>query len=242
MTSITKFLAATAISAMTLAGCSEGGSGEANAAEAPEANSSTNWVRSVSETPEGGYLMGNPDAEVKLIEFASLTCPACRNWHETAMQDLKGKYIASGDVSYELRTFVLNTPDYIATMVSRCTTPEAFFALSGAFFERQQQWLGQFQTISEADQQRIQSMGPAEGIVELGRLGGVADFVKARGIPASKFESCLTDEAEQAEVEEIRRSGVEDLGVAGTPTFFVNGDRMDGNTWEAVQQRLDAAL
>ncbi|MGB3721961.1 MAG: thioredoxin domain-containing protein [Pacificimonas sp.] len=235
--------------ALAVTGCNETGEGTAQAGTANEtADTSsavagdTKWVRTLTKTDAGGYLMGNPDAEVKLLEFGSLTCSHCATFHEQAMTELKGDYIASGQVSYELRPFVLNMPDFIATTLAKCTTPEAFYALSDAFFENQASWLGEFQQISPADQQRLQGMAPEDALVEFGRLGGVDKFVQARGLPASKYASCMADEDLRNEIEEIRRAGIEDYKVGGTPTFYIGDEQIEGNTWAGVKAALDEAL
>ncbi|MBV7256494.1 DsbA family protein [Pacificimonas sp. WHA3] len=227
-----------------IAGCGEAGDSAANASPSAEsaAESGTNWVRTLAKTEEGGFLMGNPDAKVKLVEFGSLACSHCATFHAESMQDLKGKYIASGDVSYELRTFVLNQPDFIATMLARCTTPEAFFALADSFFERQQAWMTPFMQLKEEDIKQLEGLDQKAQLVRFGQLGKLDEFVKARSIPASKFSSCISDQASQDELENIRKAGLEDYGVASTPTFVINDERIDANVWAQVQAALDEAL
>ncbi|MEE4349525.1 MAG: thioredoxin domain-containing protein [Pacificimonas sp.] len=217
--------------------------GSAEGTDAPvSADPDSNWVRTVTKTPEGGYLMGNPDARVKLIEFASLACPGCARFHADSMSELKGEYVASGDVSYELRTFVLNQPDYVATAIARCQTPQAFFALADAFFSNQRDWLAGFQNLQEADIERLSTMNPTDAMVEFGRMGGVAEFVRSRGIPAAKYEECVRDEDTLAEVEAIRKSGIEEYNVTGTPNFVLNGEPIDGFSWEEIKAEINAAL
>ena len=196
----------------------------------------------MTKTAEGGYRIGNPDAPVKLVEFGSLSCSHCATFHEEAMQELKGEYIASGDVSYELRTFVLNPPDLLATLLARCSTPEAFFALSDAFFENQQSWFEPFTQLTEAQQNELQSMDPKAGRVRFAEMGELDEFVRARGIPASKFRSCIDDESGLEELDGIRQSAIEDYELTGTPTFVLNGERIDANRWDQVKTAIDGAL
>ncbi|EMD84522.1 thioredoxin domain-containing protein [Pacificimonas flava] len=212
------------------------------AAEGADTGNDGNWVRQITKTPEGGYLMGNPDAAVKLVEFGSLACSHCADFHEQSMRELKGDYIASGDVSYELRTFVLNPADFVATAVARCTTPEAFYALSDAFFENQGTWLQGMANISQEDAARLEGMNPSQAMVEYGKLGGIDDFVRARGIPESKYQQCVSDESTLAEVEAIRTDAIENYDLTGTPTFAINGERIEAGTWPDVKKAIDAAL
>lgn len=235
-----------AVSIVVLAACTEGEEATAASADtdtsASETADSETWVRTIAKTDEGGFRIGNPDAPVKLVEFGSLSCSHCASFHEEAMSDLKGEYIASGDVSYELRPFVLNTPDYVATSLARCTTPEAFFALADAFFENQQSWMGGFQAVTEDDMQRLAGMDPSAAMVEFGKLGGLDQFVRARGIPASRYEECVADPENREEVEAIRTDALETYSLTGTPTFVINGEKVDAANWQQVEQQLQQRL
>lgn len=238
---------AAAASAALLAACSDGGeatatpdAGAENVANQPAQGE--NWVRTIEETDDGGFRIGNPDAPVKLVEFGSLSCSHCANFHEEAMTDLKGEYIASGEVSYELRPFVLNPPDYVATALARCTTPEAFYALADAFFENQQTWLGAFQNVSQDEVQRLGSMDPSAAMVEFGKLGGLDEFARARGIPASRYQDCVASTEAREAIEAIRTNAVETYNLTGTPTFVINGERIDAANWEQVEQELQQRL
>ena len=235
------FRAAAAATAMIvgLAGCNEGS--EATAKTNLEADTSTNWVRQIERTEEGGFRIGNPDAPVKLVEYSSFSCPHCAAFHEEALTPMKGEYISSGKVSFEFRPFVRNPQDLIATAVTTCQKPEGFFALADAFFENQEGWLGGFSGISEADQQRVASLPREQQLVEIGRLGNVDDFVRPRGISSAKFESCVNDPKALALAEKVMAEG-RDIGLTGTPTFVLNGEKIDASNWDQVKSKLDAAL
>ena len=69
------------------------------------------WSKLVSRTPEGGYLMGNPKADVKLVEFGSMSCPHCAEFEEKGAQKLINDYVKTGRVSYEFRNFVRDPLD-----------------------------------------------------------------------------------------------------------------------------------
>src|SRR5918998_1867242 len=72
------------------------------------------WSQVVTKTPEGGFMMGDPQAKVRLLEFASMTCPHCKEFDETGVQPLIDKYVKSGQVSYELRNYVRDGFDVAA--------------------------------------------------------------------------------------------------------------------------------
>lgn len=218
-----------------------------SAAPAATATSNTaatkDWTAVLAATPEGGFRMGNPDAPVKLIEFASLTCPHCRDFHKAAMPKLKGDYIKSGQVSYELRNFVLNGPDFAATLLARCQGPAAFFKLVDTFFEQQDSWTAPFAKLTEADQQRLQALPQNQQIAGLADAGGLDDFMRTRGLPKAKFNQCLTNEAEIAKLSAIRNEAISKYQLTGTPSFVINGEtQKDVFDWASLEPKIQEAL
>src|ERR687892_1780859 len=103
---------------LALAGCG-GGDQANNAATANTAAPLTqipapnngDWTQVVSQTPEGGYRMGNPDAPVKLVEYASITCHVCQQFAEAGTERLENVYVSSGQVSWEYRPFMIFPTD-----------------------------------------------------------------------------------------------------------------------------------
>lgn len=239
-----------------LVGCGNESSGNAAQAVQPAASKTASattsaaaaapardWVAVVEKTPEGGFRIGNPDAEVKLLEFASLTCPHCRDFHAQAMAPLKKDYIASGKVSYELRNFVLNPADFAATLLVRCQGPGPYYKLVDSFFETQSSWIEPFTKFTEEDQKRLNAIPAEQRIVTYADEGGLDELMKARGMSKARFEQCLMDPAAAAELDRIRTDAVTTYKVTGTPSFVINGKKQDDvYGWEALRPKLDAAL
>ncbi|WP_353216437.1 thioredoxin domain-containing protein [Sandarakinorhabdus sp.] len=202
-----------------------------------------NWAEVVTATPEGGFRMGNPNAKVKLLEFASLTCPHCKDFHEAAAATIKSKYVASGNVSYEYRNFVLNGPDFAATVLSRCQGPEAFFGLLDAFYADQAGWIEPFGKLSKTDQEALGKLPEDEQVRRMAELGGLADYVKLRGIPRAKFDQCLSDPAQAKAVNDLRNQAVNEYKLTGTPSFIINGTVQEGVfEWRDLEVKLQTAL
>ncbi|WP_372916849.1 thioredoxin domain-containing protein [Sandarakinorhabdus sp.] len=219
------------------------GGDKASTAPAVVAPAGLNWVDLVTATPEGGFRMGNPDARVKLVEFASLTCPHCREFHEAATAAIKSKYVASGNVSYEYRNFVLNGPDYAATVLARCQGAGAFFGLLDSFYTDQAGWTEPFSRIAKADQEALGKMPEDQAVRRLAELGGLADYVKLRGMPRAKFDQCLADPAQMKAINDLRNLAVNELKLTGTPSFIINGTVQEGVfTWADLEPKLQTAL
>src|SRR5690242_15848385 len=73
--------------------------------------SQRDWSRSVVETQNGDFRMGNPNAKVNLVEYGSLACSHCRAFEQTAYEPLVRSYVRTGSVTYEFRSVLLNAPD-----------------------------------------------------------------------------------------------------------------------------------
>lgn len=201
------------------------------------------WTTVYAATPQGGFRMGNPDAKVKLVEFASLTCPHCREFHEAAMQTIKSKYVASGNVSYEYRNFVLNGPDFAASLLARCQGAQPFFGLLNAFYKDQTSWTEPFMNMSPEESKRLAALPPEQQIAAMAEAGKLDAYVRARGIPRAKFDQCLADPKAQATLSALRTEASDVYKLTGTPGFIINGVTQENvYNWETLEPKLKAAL
>jgi protein-disulfide isomerase len=85
------------------------------------------WTRTVTTTAAGAYVLGKPDAKVRLVEYLSYTCPHCAHFTAEAAAPLTRDYIAKGLVSYEIRNAVRDHFDFVAALLARCGGPAKFF-------------------------------------------------------------------------------------------------------------------
>jgi protein-disulfide isomerase len=238
------FLAATAL---TLAACNDSKTAAPAAADAAgpavAAPAGKAWVDVVSATPEGGFRIGNPDAKVKLVEFASISCPHCREFHEQGMETLKNKYVASGNVSYEYRNFVLNIADQAATVLARCQGETAFFGFLDALYRDQAGWFEPFTKLPEGALNGLANLPVEQATARAAELGGMPDYMKLRGIPRAKFDQCLADPAAYKVLDTLKNQAVNDYKLTGTPSFIINGAVQEGAyTWADLEPKLQAAL
>lgn len=200
----------------------------------------TSWADMIEQTPEGGYRMGNPEAPIKLIEFASMTCPHCAHFTEEGGEELRNQFVASGRVSWEFRNFVMNPLDLTLAMAIRCGAPESFFALTEQALANQETFI---ETWTQAGEQRAMqavNLPPEQRYNAIAELVGIDDFFAARGIAADQTKSCLAKgEAGEVLVKATQEQG-EQHNITGTPSFLINGALADINTWADVKARLEA--
>lgn len=212
-------------------------------AAAPARPAATNWLARVAVTPQGGLLIGNPAARVKLVEFGSLTCPHCRAFHQTGVPALKARYVASGRVSYEYRPFTLNGIDLMAGLLLQCQAAPAGWALLDRTYARQDELVTPFMAIAEADRTAVAALPQEAQGPRMAELGKLPAFAAAAGVPRARYDACLADKPAMERLLAIRADAVQTHGLTGTPSFLING-RMVADTfdWATLEPRLAAAL
>jgi len=208
----------------------------------PPANG--DWSQIVSSTPAGGFVMGNPTAKVKLVEYGSMTCPHCREFDETGAQPLINKYVKTGRVSYEFRNYVRDPFDLAGALIARCNGPKGFFPLTRAMFKDQPNWMAKLQKVSAQQQQALTSLGPDRQFLEIAKLAGFQQWAAQRGLPSAKSSACLSNEAEINRLVQMTSDATTEFPqFPGTPSFTVNGQFLDkAGTWVLLEPKLREAL
>ena len=179
-----------------------------------------------AEAPEGFFAaerplpemeMGSKDAKVVITEYASMTCPHCKTFHESTLPKLKEQYVDTGKVRYQLREFAFDPLSAAAFMLARCAPNDGYFPMVDILFESQTEW--------------SRSQNPANALFEKAKLAG---FTRP------EFDKCLSDQALLDNVNAVRREG-EKFGVRGTPTVFVNGEKVE-SSFDAISKAVEAQL
>jgi protein-disulfide isomerase len=161
--------------------------------------------------------LGKADAPNTIVEYASMTCPHCAQFHKIVLPELQTKYIDTGQARLILREFPLDGLAVAAFMLARCAGPDRYYPMVGAMFETQQTW----------------AVPGADGKEKLLLIAKQAGFSK------EKFDQCLADKELFNKIVETRTRGNEEFGVESTPSFFVNGKRLTG---EHTLQDFETAL
>lgn len=232
---------------LLLAGCGDQKAGDTTGSSggsaAPiAAPAGADWTQTIAETPEGGYRMGNPDAPVKLVEYASYTCSHCAEFAEKAsapLQDL----VKSGRLSWEFRPFLLFPTDPGITMLVRCHGANASFLLTDQLFASQPDWVARLQALPPEEGQRINALPPQQQLGAIVKAAGLDQFFRQRGMPEARIASCLADRQGLDRVMGITKTASEEMEVQGTPTFFINGEKVENAaSWEALEPEIRKAL
>jgi len=213
--------------------------GEVAAAVAAPAGST--WTATASRTAEGGWLVGNPDAPIKLIEYGSLTCPACAAFSVAGSAPLHADYIDTGRVNYEFRSVLIHgIVDLLITRMLECAPVASAVPLADQVWANLDTVSGGFQANGPALEQAM-NLPETERFVQLSQLGGLTNFFAARGISADQANACMADAAAVEALAEATGAQAEKDGVNSTPTFLLNGQKLDGTGWGDVEAALQRA-
>lgn len=237
-------LALAAPLALVLAACGSGAEEtaalEGEAIAAVPAPAGTAWTDVTTVTEQGGFQVGNPDAKLKLVEYASHTCGACAQFAATGVEPLMQDYVSKGTVSFEIRPLLRDPLDVTISVLARCGSPEGFHALSEQGWASLTQFSENLQSAPGAYEAAMQ--GPIEQrFTTLAQGAGLFDFFAARGISTDQAQACLADTDNISAIAEKSQTQATADGVTGTPTFFLNGTRVDGTSWAALEPVLQSA-
>lgn len=201
------------------------------------------WADVVNQTTDG-YLMGNPNAKVKLVEIASLGCPYCKKFDDEGVPHVIDD-VKTGKLSWEFKPYPIHGPvDIAAELIATCNGPKSFFPLALAMYKDQQTWMGKVEAAPPDKLQQIQNMPGSQPITALANLAGLPDWAAARGVPHAKSQQCLTDQKMIDHFVQLTTDVNNDYpDFKGTPSFVLNGKFLDNiGTWDKLQPQLDSAL
>ena len=233
-----RWIEAVAVAAV-LGGAASAADAQAGKAAPTAKPAARDWTRVVAVTPEGGFRMGNPNAAVKVVEYGSMTCPGCAAFSASAKAALPAQ-VRTGKVSFEFRNMVLNVVDLTASMLARCSGPANFFPFTDRLFATQPQWAGKIGAMTQAQREQLQALSPHQQLSRIGEVTGLTQMAAQAGLPSAKAAACLADKAGLDRIVQMRQAA-QTLGVAGTPTFLVNGAKVHAHDWAELQAEIRKA-
>lgn len=166
--------------------------------------------------------LGNLDAAVQVIEYASYTCPHCANFHADQLPQIKANYIDTDLIGFTYREVYFDAPGLWASMVARCGGETRFFGISGLLYEQQQTWAR-----GETGEDIITSLR------NIGKVAGLTD---------EALDVCLTDEATAQELTGWYRYNADADDVQSTPSFVINGEKYPNMNYADFAAVLDEKL
>lgn len=220
MTTLTRRKALTGLLAVPAAGvllssCSDeeakqtssGGSETRPAASntpAPASSGSVDMAKLLEPGALPEMMIGEADAPVTVVEYASMTCGFCATFHRDTYPEIKTRYVDTGKVRFIVREFPFDPRSAAAFMLARCSG-DRYFAMVDVMFQQQDNWAR----------------------AEDGRAA-MLQIAKLAGFSQEEFEACLTDQKLLDDVNKVRNRAANEFEVDATPTFFINGSKYSG--------------
>jgi protein-disulfide isomerase len=171
-------------------------------------------------SPLGEKSLGKEDAPVTIVEYASMTCGHCANFHKNTLPEIKKQYIDTGKVRMIFREFPLDPVSAAGFMLARCAPEEKYFDVMDALFADQRAWAF--------------TNDPYNSML---------NFSKQLGFTQESFEACLTNQSLLDGVNAVRDKGGNEFKVDSTPTFFINGEKVSGAlSFEEMSKIIDKNL
>jgi protein-disulfide isomerase len=164
-------------------------------------------------------FLGKEDAPVTIVEYFSLGCPHCKNFHENILPKLKTDYIDTGKARLVFRDFPLDNVAYAAALLTRCVNDLAYFPMVDTLFQQQETW-------------HVQN-----GVEQ------IKTIAKTAGMDDTAFNACLTNQASKDKIKAVQDEAVNTLKINSTPTFFINDRVLTGvGEYEPFKATIEAAL
>ncbi len=173
-------------------------------------------------TEPGDFSLGSPAAKVKIVEYASFTCPHCARFHETIWPTLRRDYIDTGKVYFTLREVYFDRYGLWGALVARCGGEMRYFGIHDMLLAQQKDWAG--------------SEDPMQTVEKLKTIG------RAAGLDDAAMEVCLNDTANAEALIKRFQTNMEADGVKGTPTIFVNGAMHSNMGYDELKEIIEAEL
>lgn len=193
----------------------------AEVAKAPEAPAkSTDEVLAISDKD---VVLGDKNAPVTIVEYASMSCSHCADFHNNSFDELKTKYIDTGKVKFVFRDFPLDEPAMRGSMLARCASRdgvESFLKFTKVMFSTQDDWASK------------------KNYLEV-----LSNMAKLGGMKGEDFESCMADKELEKQIMAGKFDAAKSLQLRSTPSFYINGELHNGaKDVKYMSEAIDAAI
>ena len=173
----------------------------------------------VTQVGDDEHILGDTDAPITIIEYSSLTCPHCASFHNDTLPQLKEEWIETGKAKLVYRHYPLDRLALAGALVANCFEGDRFFAVLNLMFSQQRQW--------------TRSDNPGQALLKI---------ASQAGMDRDTFDQCLRDEQEQKKILDRQQVGRDQANVQSTPTFLIDGEKLEGaKPYADFEKALEAA-
>jgi len=171
---------------------------------------------------ETDFIVGDENAPITIIEYASMSCSHCANFHTNTLPELKKEYIDTGKVRMVFRDYPFNYPALMGSMMMRCIPSDLRYDYMNALYQLQSIWVNRDPSITKIELYKIMQSG---------------------GMTKDEFDACYKDLDIENQILEGVMAAQKDLNIKSTPSFIVNGNLIEGNkSIKEFRQIIDKIL
>mgnify|MGYP000681058084 FL=1 len=176
----------------------------------------------VLEVTEDDFVVGDKNAPVTIIEYASLSCSHCADFHNNTLEDLIKEYVDTGKARIVFRDFPFNYPALIGSMVLRCIPEDVRYDYMNALFQLQSKWVVRENAKSTQELYKIMQSG---------------------GMTKEEFETCTNNVELENTILQALIAAQNEFNIQSTPSFLINGNLVEGNkSIKEFRQIIDKIL
>lgn len=201
-----------------------------------------NWLTTVTQTPEGSHVIGNPAAATTLTEYVSYTCPHCAHFTQEAEAPIGESWVASGKLKVEVRHLLRDSFDLTVALLTNCGPKEKFPGNHSLLMREQEKWIKPATAPSEELKKRWSTANATSRARFIAADLGLYTLMASRGYSKAELDRCLSDDAMLKRLATQTEAALK-AGVDSTPSFAINGVILTGtHDWAMLQPQLQARL
>ena len=163
---------------------------------------------SVLNIKDTDFVLGSPESPITIIEYASMSCSHCADFHNDTLESLKTEYIDTGKVQFVFRDFPFNYPALVGSMILRCVPNDARYQYMNALYKLQKNWVRREHSDTKKELYKIMQSG---------------------GMQQEDFDACLSDINLENDILEDVMNAQKEFNIRSTPSFIINGVLYSGN-------------
>ena len=163
---------------------------------------------SVLNIKDTDFVLGSPESPITIIEYASMSCSHCADFHNDTLESLKTEYIDTGKVKFVFRDFPFNYPALVGSMILRCVPNDARYQYMNALYKLQKNWVRREHIDTKKELYKIMQSG---------------------GMQQEDFDACLSDINLENDILEDVMNAQKEFNIRSTPSFIINGVLYSGN-------------
>ena len=180
------------------------------------------YGESALDITEKDFVIGNEDAKITIIEYASLSCSHCADFHVNTLETLKKEYIDTGKVKMVFRDYPFNYPALLGSMVLRCIPENYRYDYMNALFKLQPDW------VNKKNKKTIQEL---------------YKIMQSGGMTKDEYDACIYNTELENEILKGVMEAQNQFNIKSTPSFIIDGKLIEGNkSIKEFRQIIDKIL